>query len=123
MPAGRPPIYSTVDEMIPALDAWIERVKTGEEFPTITGLCLALGFDSKDTLYKYRDKPEFTYPIKKAILFVEHGYEKNLRLNTPAGSIFALKNMGWKDKTEQDIKLDGGVQINFERATNEESNG
>ena len=31
---------------------------------------------------------------------IENGYEKRLFENNPTGSIFALKNMGWKDKTE-----------------------
>lgn len=99
MPAGRPPIYNTIEEMLPALEAWEEKIKLGES-PTITGLCLALDFDSKDTLYAYRDKKEFSYPIKRAILFVEHGYEKGLKENNTSGSIFALKNFGWKDKQE-----------------------
>lgn len=116
MPAGRPPIYQTADEIQPKIDAWLESVKEGET-PTVTGLCLALGFESKDTLYAYREKPEFSYPIKRCLLVVENGYESALRQNNATGSIFALKNMGWKDKTEQDLKVEGGVQLVFTDAT------
>lgn len=97
--AGRPPIYESVEQMQPAIDAWEELIKNGEK-PTVTGLCIALGFESKDTLYAYRDKEEFSYPLKRSLLIVENGYEKALRDTAPTGSIFALKNMGWKDKQE-----------------------
>lgn len=108
MAFGRPPIYETVDEMITVLDRWALSIEGGEK-PTVTGLCLALGFDSKDTLYAYRDKADFSYPIKKALLIVENGYEKALRENQPTGSIFALKNMGWKDK--QETELSGNLAV------------
>ena len=107
--AGRPPIYDTVDKLTPVIDEWLQSIKDGEK-PTVTGLCLALGFDSKDTLYSYRDKPEFSYPIKRALLIVENGYEKGLRENQPTGPIFALKNMGWKDKHE--TELSGKLEVN-----------
>ena len=74
--AGRPPIYDTVDKLTPVIDEWLQSIKDGEK-PTVTGLCLALGFDSKDTLYSYRDKPEFSYPIKRALLIVENGMRKD----------------------------------------------
>jgi hypothetical protein len=99
---GRPPIYSKPEDLIVKLEEWYQKLEQGEK-PTVTGLCLAIGFDSKDTLYAYRDKDGFSYPIKKALLIVENGYEKALRENQPTGSIFALKNMGWKDK--QDVEM------------------
>lgn len=98
---GRPPIYENIDQMIPLLQKWEESIIAGE-IPTVTGLCLALEF-TKETLYQYRDKPEFSDSIKRALLIVENGYEKALRESSPAGSIFALKNMGWKDKTETEM--------------------
>ena len=111
---GRPPIYESVDQILPVLQDWENAIKDGEK-PTVTGLCLALGFDSKDTLYAYRDKEGFSYSIKKALLIVENGYEKALRENQPTGSIFALKNMGWKDKTEVDNTTNLTVNWNEER--------
>jgi hypothetical protein len=107
---GRPPIYEKLEDMLPMLQAWEQTIADGEK-PTVTGLCLALEFDSKDTLYAYRDKPDFSYSIKKALLIVENGYEKALRENAPTGSIFALKNMGWKDKSE--VEQSGGLSINW----------
>lgn len=68
---------------------------------TITGLALFLGFESKQSIYDYEKSGEFSYPIKKARLRVEHEYEKKLTTApSPAGTIFALKNFGWSDRTE-----------------------
>jgi hypothetical protein len=99
--AGRPPIYENLEQMLPVLQTWEAGINAGEK-PTITGLTLALGFCDKSTLYDYAKKPEFTHPIKRAMLIVEHGYEKALRENNATGPIFALKNFGWVDKQNID---------------------
>lgn len=68
--------------------------------PTITGLALYLGFTSRKAMYDYEQKKEFCDTIKNARLRIEHEYEKQLHLDKCTGAIFALKNFGWKDKTE-----------------------
>jgi len=78
---------------------------------TITGLALYLGFESRQSFYDYEDKEGFTYTIKRARLRIENEYEKKLSGNNVAGPIFALKNLSWKDKTEQDLNHNGGLQI------------
>jgi hypothetical protein len=93
---GRPPLYSSPEEMQTVLDLFFAT----ETKPTITGVAIALGFESRQSFYDYEEKPEFTYIIKKARLRVENGYEKQLYEGAPTGAIFALKNMGWKDKSE-----------------------
>ena len=103
---GRPPIYHKVEDMMPLLELWEQSILEGEK-PTVTGLTLALGFADKSTLYDYAKKEEFTHPIKTALLIVENGYEKALRDNNATGSIFALKNMGWKDSTAIDHTTNG----------------
>jgi hypothetical protein len=82
----------------------------------VTGLALFLGFESKQSLYDYRDKEggQFTYPIKRALTKIEYELEKRLENNSVAGVIFGLKNMGWSDKT--DINHSGSIenrQINY----------
>ena len=42
---------------------------------------------------------------------VECEYEKRLAGQSPTGAIFALKNMGWKDKSE--VEQSGGLSINW----------
>lgn len=71
---------------------------------TVTGLTLYLGFHSRASLDDYEKKDEFSYIIARARARVEHEYEKRLAGDKPNGSIFALKNMGWKDKQEIDQK-------------------
>ena len=67
---------------------------------TITGLALHLGFESRQSLYDYEKKENFSYIIKKARLFVENAYEYQLQFGNSTGAIFALKNMSWTDKTQ-----------------------
>ena len=69
---------------------------------TINGLALYLGFSSKQSLYEYGKKTGFIDPIKKARTMIEQMYEEMLASKYSTGAIFALKNMGWKDKTEID---------------------
>jgi hypothetical protein len=70
--------------------------------PTITGLCMHLGFESRQSFYDYEKKELFSYTIKRARLFIENSYEQDIRNPDikPTGSIFALKNFGWSDKKE-----------------------
>ena len=76
------------------------------EVPTITGLCLYLGFESRQSFYDYEQRSEkFSYVIKKARMRIESHYEEGLQLGNTVGSIFALKNMGWRDRIEQDITV------------------
>ena len=77
--------------------------------PTITGLALYLGFASRQSFYDYEKSGKFSYVVKKARLRIEVNYEEMLQLSTGlvSGPIFALKNMGWTDKTEVNH---GGVQ-------------
>ena len=80
------------------------------EVPTITGLCFHLGFASRQSFYDYGKKDAFSYIIKRARLFIEKEYEEMLQIN-PTAAIFALKNMGWTDKQEIDIKKEENVTI------------
>ena len=50
---------------------------------------------------------------KRAILKIESVYAKKLAGQNVAGIIFALKNMGWKDKTETEHSGLTPIQINF----------
>lgn len=130
---GRPPFYKTPEELEARIleyfdyiqgevNAEVETIVTAEgiektnynrepEPPTLTGLCLFLGFATLKSLYEYKKKEGFDYSIKRALTIVEHGYEMSLRKAAPAGSIFALKNMGWKDKTEVEQTNTNKVQV------------
>lgn len=123
---GRPPHFDSPEKLIEACENYFEYIK-GEshieqksiksddgdvkiidveiwdrhpEPPTVTGLTLFLGFSDRGSLDDYERKEEFSHIIKRARKLVEHGYEKKLHGDKNIGAIFALKNMGWKDKTE-----------------------
>lgn len=105
--AGRPPLFDSPSLMQQSIDLYFKTCDAEKKQPTITRLCYELGFESRQSFYDYEEKPEFTYIIKRARLFVESGYEQNLQNQSCTGAIFALKNMGWKDKIEQDVSVSG----------------
>lgn len=100
---GRPRIYDDVEKLAVACGSYFEKCIADTLRPTISGLALWLGFADKSTLYEYRDREDFSYPIKTSILMIENALEEKLTGANVAGVIFALKNMGWRDKTEQEI--------------------
>lgn len=136
--SGRPPIYDNQEDLLKECEAYFEWIKgekgkfkqqvrneeTGEfeekeyedwvrypENATITGLALYLGFCSRGTLNEYAKKDEFSDIIKRAMSKVEQSYEFRLVANNPTGAIFALKNMGWQDKTQQEFSGPNGGPI------------
>jgi len=104
---GRPSHYTNPGDLEAAIQEYFATIETGKA--TITGLAYHLGFESRQSLYDYEQKGEYSYIIKRARLKVEMGYESDLRSNNPTGSIFALKNMGWKDASRTELTgADGG---------------
>jgi len=139
---GRPPKFKTVEELQTAIDAYFEscyanvivKDKDGhacmgedgkiiremqqiEPF-TITGLALALD-TSREVLMDIESQTSKVYTdafsdaLKRAKLRCQNYAEKHVFTGkNPAGGIFALKNYGWRDKTEVDLDLSGdGLQI------------
>ncbi|MBT4132293.1 MAG: hypothetical protein HOE44_16420 [Candidatus Marinimicrobia bacterium] len=119
-PVGRPPKYSSVEE----LETLIEEYFHGDDAfmivgdgikvhaPTVSGLAYHLDM-STEALRNYEQKGEFLATIKKAKQRVEIALEKRLGGTAPAGTIFNLKNnFGWKDKQE----IDHNVAMSHEDA-------
>jgi hypothetical protein len=100
---GRPPMFDTVEAMQNKIEAYFEFCVTEKINITITGLALYLGFCDKQSLYDYEKKEDFSCLIKRARTTVENAYEQRLYSMTFGGAIFALKNMGWFDKIEQEV--------------------
>lgn len=136
---GRPPMYETVEEMQEKIDAYFEeckgRILTDGEgntifdkygYPlivdqkplTVTGLALALGFNSRQTLLNYQDKEEFMDTITRAKTRIEQYAEERLFDKDGAnGAKFSLANNfeGWKEKQHIDADVNGNaVSINIE---------
>jgi hypothetical protein len=79
-----------------------------KEPPTVTGLALYLGFESKNTLYDYSKKVEFSDSIKKALTKIEQHHEIAVSYGEKcAGNIFILSNFGWKNQMAVDHTTKG----------------
>lgn len=131
---GRPALYNNSETLDKKIEEYFESIKgtfelvnrrdedgnsyeekvwtKAPEPATITGLCLYLGFESRQSFYDYEKRDGFSYTIKKAKLRIENSYEvSGLNTKTPTFHIFALKNLGWSDKQEIDHTT-GGDKIN-----------
>jgi len=116
--SGRPKLFNSPEELEERIHEYFNgRCNKRKQFisgipytvpvPTITGLALFLGFESRQSFYDYEKMDGYSYTIKRARLFIEREYEEQLQIGNTTGAIFALKNMGWKDKTETDITTNG----------------
>lgn len=91
---------------------------------TLTGFCLAMGFRNKSQPRRYAEKyPEMKDAVDEAFLRIEHAYEQNLlQARNPTGTIFALKNFGWRDSPEKKPDEEGQkVILNFNLGTKEQT--
>lgn len=124
MPAGRPLKYDNVEDMQKVIDEYFKScegevlkdedgnvvfnkygqpVIVGHKPLTITGLALALGFNSRQSLLNYKDKEEFLDTIMRAKSKVEEYVESRLFDKEGSnGAKFSLTNnfVLWKEKTE-----------------------
>ena len=107
MPGGRPPKWTdpkVIEEQ--GMKFFAQRRKENRPL-TITGLALAWD-TTRDVLMDYQEKDQFSYTIKKLKAYCEdYAEEQALSGSNQAGSIFALKNYGWKDKQEIDHTTGG----------------
>ncbi len=107
---GRPLKFKSAAELNGKIEEYFaECVRTGEPL-TVTGLALALD-TTRDVLMDYEGKDGFSNTIKKAKLRIENAYEKRLIARGNGGDIFALKQFGWKDRTEQAVELSGNMSL------------
>lgn len=124
MPAGRPPLYTSEEELTPLIEEYftfcdnrIQQVYSKKrdevidiinpEPYTMSGLAYYLGMD-RDTLLRYSKQEEFYGTIKRAKDKVHHDVERRLMDGAGVGAIFSLKNnFEWRDKTETDVTTGG----------------
>lgn len=135
---GHPPKYKTKEEMqakideyfksckgrvlvnkdgVPILDRYNQPVIVDAKPLTVTGLALALGFNSRQALLNYQAKAEFNDTIMRAKAKVEEYAEMRLFDKDGAnGAKFSLANnfKGWAEKQQIDANVDSTVNINIE---------
>ena len=118
MPAGRPPMFETAEELqslidkyfsddLPTRVTWSNGVRCVTPCPTISGLSLYLGFADRYSFYEYENKPEFTYTIKRARANITRYHEEIAQGGSASGAIFMLKNFGYTDK--QEIEMNANI--------------
>ena len=135
---GAPPFYDTPEEMQKAIDAYFEDcagkiLLDGNDDPvldkygqpikydvkplTITGLALALGFNSRQALLNYQAKEEFNDTVTRAKAKVEQYAEERLFDKDGAnGAKFSLANNfeGWKEKQQIEAGVKNDLTISVE---------
>lgn len=124
---GRPRKYEKVEEMEKEIERYFEKCDGEKEPYTMSGLALALGFDSRQSLLNYCDYSDdedndFLDTIKKAKMKCEVSVERGLlsgKYNS-TGAIFNLKNnFGWKDKQEIEQTGEQDINVNIKVIDNE----
>ena len=105
---GRPRLYSTPEEFDKKVEEYKEYLKNEERRATWTGLAYFLGFSSRQAIGEYANYEGFSDSVRRAKLLVEMEYEDNLHHSGCTGSIFALKNFGWEDRTVPDNQSSDG---------------
>lgn len=140
---GAPPKYKTVEEMQIKIDEYFKacegRVLTDRDGKaildkydrpividvrplTVTGLALALGFNSRQALLNYQAKKEFNDTILRAKARIEQYAEERLFDKDGAnGAKFSLANNfdGWKEKQQIEADVNNTVTINVELVDDE----
>jgi hypothetical protein len=106
-PVGRPPKYADPELFDQRINEYFDSIidEDGEykRAPTVTGLALSLGFVDRQSMYAYKGKEQFNYIVKRAISRIEEYHEQRAATESAVtGSIFVMKNMGWKDKFEHE---------------------
>jgi len=103
---GRPKKVEKIESLPSKINAYFKSEK-GENKPTKAGLALALGYADKVSLKNAIDRnDEFSTPIKKAILRIEEKHESRMYDKNCTGSIFWLKNAGWTDVQEHNVRVE-----------------
>ena len=111
--AGRPPKWSTPEELQKDIDKYFLECEANNEPLTITGLAMALD-TYRDVLMDYQEKDEFSNTIKKAKQRIENAYEKRLIKYGRSGDIFALKNFNWSDKQEIEANVSANIEVDID---------
>lgn len=103
--------YQTAEAIQSEIVKYFDQCEEEKKKPTMTGLALALGFKTRQALFKYKKEPgyEFAFDaIAFAKLKLEEYYEQGLtdpKNFNIGGTVFIMKNnFDWVDK--QEIKMD-----------------
>lgn len=104
--------FETADELFEKIEKYFDETPIKDQ--TRAGLCVYLGI-TKMTFHNYKNGgqgEEFAQAVEWACTRLENKYELDLNYkNNPTGSIFALKQYGWKNNHDVEVKGTGSIQI------------
>lgn len=127
MAGGRPPKYESKEQIEGLIEAYFKKcegeilkdddgevvfdksgrpVMIGARPPTVTGLALALGFNTRTSLLNYQGKKEFLDTITRAKSMVEaYAEERLFDRDGSNGARFSLVNnfRGWSDRPKSEL--------------------
>ncbi len=78
---------------------------------TMAGALLWLGIYDEGTLEEYAQRPEFDPSVRRLKAIIRREYERRLHTGQSTGASFAMKNMGWTEKTISEITGPGGKPL------------
>lgn len=101
---GRPLLFETPEALERRIEEYKQSLIDREKPPTIAGLAYWLGVD-RQTIYNYEARMPYFGIIKKAREWILSSYEESAADGKGGGGvIFLMKNYGYTDKQELDIK-------------------
>lgn len=113
---GRPKKYPTPESFMQAVDDFVTRCKLSDPPRPVTwsGLALGMGFHGRRELDGYGEYDGYKRAYDYARTVVECAYEERLCGPNATGSIFALKNMGWRDTQDINANMSLTINANFD---------
>lgn len=95
------PFIGSPEEFADKASEYFEACIDEKRTPTVAGLCLYMGFASRQSFQDYKKREGFGYVVARAHLVFEDFHEGRLPESNPTGSIFWLKaNAGYNDRPE-----------------------
>lgn len=117
---GNPRRWRSAKELQAAVDQYFEDCQQNHRVPSVAGLALALGFMSRQALYRYTDREnenssdDYVTIITRAKLMIE---EENIQLayirDASPGARFILQN-GFNYAEKRDISTNAVIKVELE---------
>ncbi|WP_290747779.1 terminase small subunit [Henriciella sp.] len=107
--AGRHPKYSDPLHFENCIDQYFDQCETDKRIPTVAGLAYHMGFASRQSLWDYEQKKEFSYAATRARLRIEQDRSERLidrEKYTPGLAMDLASNHNWTTaRTETDASV------------------
>ena len=126
MTAGRPPFYKTPEEMQIKIDEYFVYCEESERIPLLGEIAYWLGFESRQSLWDYLQKDDFSYTIRRIKQKCENELNQMALLgkaNPQIAKLNLMTNYDFKEKSETDNNIKSEqINIIIESAKSEDKN-